>query len=92
MACQASALPLSFGPINRIKGESSYPKLVRSQPKNFRSPKNVGGQNRWRRWLGVRTDLGGEAKGIVGIFLKKKVDAVSQLDNITWHEGSTRVC
>ena len=67
--CQASALPLSYGPINRIREQAKCPKLVPKSTPNLSFPRKSWGPKPLaslaRRWLGVSTDL---VRGGQGVF------------------------
>ena len=68
MACQASALPLSYGPINRIREQAKCPKLVPKSTPNLSFPRKSWGPKPLaslaRRWLGVSTDLVRGGQGV----------------------------
>jgi len=59
VVCQASALPLSYGPINRIREQAKCPKLVPKSTPNLSFPRKSWGPKPLaslaRRWLGVST-------------------------------------
>jgi len=68
VVCQASALPLSYGPINRIREQAKCPKLVPKSTPNLSFPRKSWGPKPLaslaRRWLGVSTDLGWGGQGV----------------------------
>ena len=68
MVCQASALPLSYGPINRIREQAKCPKLVPKSTPNLSFPRKSWGPKPLaslaRRWLGVSTDLVRGGQGV----------------------------
>ena len=68
MVCQASALPLSYGPINRIREQAKCPKLVSKSTPNLSFPRKSWGPRALaplaRRWLGVSTDLTWGGQGV----------------------------
>jgi len=71
--CQASALPLSYGPINRIREQAKCPKLVPKSTPNLSFPRKSWGPKPLAlvgtvlaRWESTVSGRGGQGENAVG--------------------------